>query len=1090
MCFPRLLVRAAILATALTSSVYGQLGPATYFGGSGSETINGIDTDAEGNVYVSGSTDSPDLPIVNALQPAFAGGGADCFVAKLNPTLTEAFWATYIGGSLGDSCTRLAVDQATGDVTVVGATTSPDFPGGSSPLGESDVVVFRISSDGQTLEYSVRHGGSGQEFAWDVAARGNGDACLTGWSTSTDYPDTGGNFTSNPAGAEAFVSCFTPAGELSLATRIGGPQNDIGKAISFISTSRQQPAAALGAEGSPGQGAMLATDSILIAGNTASGRDFLQTTELTPGGQASGDDPFVLVVGGSGSDLIPQLSDVLETPGTQDTWGVQADAFGKVTVGGASGDQGGFLFHFDSGLNPLPGLEGPPMLLTDRLFDDRQISTFNLHQSLGGDSHQIVLFGRQAGAPFAASMTVGAEPLTALDFVGNGFPNDSTLGPDGPVVGMSVDAAGALPAAADAFQPDFDAQIGGGVVTMFGTGQAPVQLHQVSWLLGDAVKVSSGTGLFTIDVSDVADLTGVPRGQLNATIDGEWVVRNLFYDGFDPLDQLSVRFPLPGADLIDHDDPAPGPRIGEVTVNLSAFHSPIAAPPQDFPHTFRLPVRGMIHNAVGEIPAAVAVPRPPVVMDVQPEGETFAFRLPGNEINVQAAANQCAPAAYANSLAWLESRYDDFDVPHDNVPGINGDNSLVGQLDKYMDRPVGDGTRTDVMGSGGVGPAGQLEGKFEYLNNNGLKDKLVHKHQGAIDGDYTEHGITSKEEGDNVTFDWLCAQLKAGEDVELGWTGHRVRVTGCGKTNGDPWIEIIDDRQQTDQNDPHDRLGTTTTKFELKDLDNDGNLNTNEGLELTGAVSESLTDEIKAQPGSPPFSLAEAITNAASFQNSAQPGGAIVTAFGLFPDLATAELKAEPRVLQSAGLPTALGGLTVRINGIAAPIYSAFPTQVSFQMPVEIEPGDATAVFELNGKTSGYFSIPVAEAAPGIFPLDASIAGPGRAVAQNQDFSLNVPGSGAAPGSAIVVYVTGLGAVDNPVPTGQPTPNSPLSRALATVTATIGGVEAQVAFAGLSPGFVGLNQVNIIVPELPPGDYPVKIAAAGIESNEALVTVE
>jgi hypothetical protein len=122
--------------------------------------------------------------------------------------------------------------------------------------------------------------------------------------------------------------------------------------------------------------------------------------------------------------------------------------------------------------------------------------------------------------------------------------------------------------------------------------------------------------------------------------------------------------------------------------------------------------------------------------------------------------------------------------------------------------------------------------------------------------------------------------------------------------------------------------------------------------------------------------------------------------------------------------------------------------------------------------------------APGIL-----IYGAGQAIAQNSDFTLNSPTNPAATGSFVTVYLAGLGALDNPVATGASAPSAPLSNALATVSATLGGTTAKVTFAGLTPGFVGLAQVNVQIPNLAPGNYSLIITAGSDASSPATLSI-
>jgi uncharacterized protein (TIGR03437 family) len=167
-----------------------------------------------------------------------------------------------------------------------------------------------------------------------------------------------------------------------------------------------------------------------------------------------------------------------------------------------------------------------------------------------------------------------------------------------------------------------------------------------------------------------------------------------------------------------------------------------------------------------------------------------------------------------------------------------------------------------------------------------------------------------------------------------------------------------------------------------------------------------------------------------------------------------------------------------------APLIYAGPGQINAQVPFEASPGSATIAVTIDGRVAGTASVTVQPSAPGLFTIDA-----GRAAVVNQDGTVNSLANPAPSGTIVSAYLTGLGAVDNPVATGAPAASDPLSRVTSDVGATVGGLPATVTFAGLAPGFAGLYQVNLTVPQLPPGDYPLQISAAGVASNSANLAV-
>lgn len=229
--------------------------------------------------------------------------------------------------------------------------------------------------------------------------------------------------------------------------------------------------------------------------------------------------------------------------------------------------------------------------------------------------------------------------------------------------------------------------------------------------------------------------------------------------------------------------------------------------------------------------------------------------------------------------------------------------------------------------------------------------------------------------------------------------------------------------------------------------------------------------------GGIPQISAGGVVNAAGFQNTVAPGS-IFSIFGT--NLATATTGAG-----SVPLPLNLSGTQVFVNGGLVPLFFVSPSQINAQMPYEVSSGQqASVVVADSAGSSAGAPVTVNPVAPGLFQF-----GNNRAIVQNPDGGLNDSNHPANTGDVVVAYLTGQGQVDNFVPTGQIAPTSPLSRPVRSVDATVGGRQADILFAGLTPGLIGVLQVNLRVPNLNSGDYPVVVRVGGVPSPSALMSV-
>jgi uncharacterized protein (TIGR03437 family) len=220
------------------------------------------------------------------------------------------------------------------------------------------------------------------------------------------------------------------------------------------------------------------------------------------------------------------------------------------------------------------------------------------------------------------------------------------------------------------------------------------------------------------------------------------------------------------------------------------------------------------------------------------------------------------------------------------------------------------------------------------------------------------------------------------------------------------------------------------------------------------------------------------VVNAASFA-AGEPlaPGSIISVFG-------ANLAATSAGAPSLPLPKTLAGASLQVGGYDVPLFYSSGGQINAQLPFELPVNTRP---QLIVKGADFVTVPetitVAAARPGIFTITQD--GKGQGVIMDVANRLVDASNPAKAGDVVVVYCTGLGATNPAARSGEAAPTSPLAKVVTPVTVTIGGQPAAVQFAGLTPGLVGLYQVNVqILSGVTPGaSVPLVISQDGVPSN-------
>jgi sugar lactone lactonase YvrE len=356
----------------------------TYLGGSGGEQIWNMETDAAGNVYVTGYTSSTNFPLSAG---AFSGprGNQDVFVSKFSADLSTLLYSTYVGGTNDENGYGIAVDTA-GNAYVTGATKSSDFPKlaalDSSLDNGQDVFVFKLNATGNALIYSTYLRGAGSlDTGYGIAVDAAGNAYVVGYTDSSDFALTAGALDTSFSNGEAFVTKLSASGSaLVYSTYFGGSVDEtiyniavdgLGNAVvvgesNSTTFSFALPGAYQSSNGSTGSRydafvaklnssgtgllygsfiggsqddfgygvALGPTGRIYISGDTNS-NNFDVTSGAMQTARAGGADGFAAVFDPSLSGAASLVySTYIGGSATESFWGIDVDAAGRMYLGG------------------------------------------------------------------------------------------------------------------------------------------------------------------------------------------------------------------------------------------------------------------------------------------------------------------------------------------------------------------------------------------------------------------------------------------------------------------------------------------------------------------------------------------------------------------------------------------------------------------------------------------------------------------------------------------------------------------------------------------------------------------------------------
>ncbi len=990
----------------------------TYLGGSSFDNGEGIAVDAAGNAYVTGDTESTDFPTVSPFQPTFAFGVVDAFVTKLNTAGSALVYSTYLGGNGLDQGAGIAVDTS-GNAYVTGLTRSGDFPTASpfqaSSATSGDVFVTKLNASGSALVYSTYLGGSGVEnrFGGGIAVDAAGNAYVTGVTESADFPTANPIQPAHGGGRDAFVTKLNAAGNaLVYSTYLGGSGNDDGNAIA-VDTS----------------------GSAYVTGNTDSTN--FPTASPFQATKAGSSDAFIVKIsdvavgctfsiaptsesfpasGGTGSLALMAPDGCMWTASSNDSW---------ITITSGESGSGNGTVEYSVAANPGASSRTGTMTIAGQTFTVTQAGTAPV-SALTVSPLTLSFSGAVGDPPAQQALQVGSDAGTVnwsatVELLnGSGWltvsPTSGSATLQQPAT-VTVEVNFAALAAAGVFQAVVS-------VTNTDTGfSIAVPVQAVVTSPGGQLLLDQTAFLFRVAEGGFAPPAQTLRVLNNGTEPVSWSLSELppWLTASPQSGTAGVGAAQASAITLAANPSGLAAGVLQVLVTVSAPGA--SNDPQLFTTTLH-----------------VVPTNTPVTADIGPNGMLFVAEQDGALLAEQdlTVSNAGGGTLTADFVAATSSGGDWLMVSPTSGTASGG--PFTTQVSVNQARLAAGVCRGTITGTFSAGVPQQV-GVLLIVTPPGTALRTQ-----AVGPPRTAQCAPSGLE-------LLATTIGNGLSLPVSFPRVLVAVTvdTCGTVVSDATVLASIEGLNISLRSLGDGFytGTWTPVSEAAEV-----TVTFVALHPSFATARrSFTVSTAAAPGAVqlPVLFPEGVVEGAGFtaRRPLAPGG-IISLFG-------ARFATENNFATQLPLERDLAGDSVRIGDRDAPLYFAGPGQINAQVPFETRPGDDVGVTvnvgDLLTSPQNYRIAPVQ---PGIF-----IAGENAAIL-DASFLLVTAQNPVRAGDTIQIFCTGLGAVQEQVETGAPAP--PFSTVQLPVTVTIGGLDAAIAYQGLAPGFVGLYQVNVVVP--------------------------